>query len=96
MFQSSATTWRGRGAVLGAEAFLLRFFGERGDDRLLLINLGIDVQPSPTLERVARSLPPVANGRFSGRARIRSMEGRARRHWTAKKIGESPVTRRWC
>ncbi len=28
------------GAVLGAEAFLLRFFGKAGDDRLLVVNLG--------------------------------------------------------
>jgi maltooligosyltrehalose trehalohydrolase len=30
------------GAVLGPEAFLLRFFGRGGDDRLLLVNLGRD------------------------------------------------------
>jgi maltooligosyltrehalose trehalohydrolase len=28
------------GAVLGEEAFVLRFFGDGGDDRLLLVNLG--------------------------------------------------------
>lgn len=33
---------RGRvdGAVLGRESFVLRFFGERDDDRLLIVNLG--------------------------------------------------------
>ncbi|WP_244592851.1 malto-oligosyltrehalose trehalohydrolase [Azospirillum palustre] len=31
------------GAVLGEEAFVLRFFGEGGDDRLLLLNLGRDL-----------------------------------------------------
>jgi maltooligosyltrehalose trehalohydrolase len=31
------------GAVLGPEAFALRFFGEAGDDRLLLVNLGPDL-----------------------------------------------------
>lgn len=31
------------GAVLGEEAFALRFFGEAGDDRLLLVNLGADL-----------------------------------------------------
>ena len=31
------------GSVLGPEAFLLRFFGEDGDDRLLLVNLGTDL-----------------------------------------------------
>jgi maltooligosyltrehalose trehalohydrolase len=38
------------GAVLGAEAFVLRFFGEEmGDDRLLVVNLGRDLflEPSP-------------------------------------------------
>jgi maltooligosyltrehalose trehalohydrolase len=41
------------GAVLGAEAFVLRFFGDEGDDRLLLVNLGADLQlnemPEPLL-----------------------------------------------
>jgi maltooligosyltrehalose trehalohydrolase len=41
------------GAVLGAEAFVLRFFGEQGDDRLLLVNFGLDLQlhraPEPLL-----------------------------------------------
>src|SRR5205085_6398077 len=31
------------GAVLGPEAFVLRFFGERGDDRLLFVNSGPDI-----------------------------------------------------
>ena len=37
------------GAVLGAEAFVLRFFGADGDDRLLLVNLGpdLDLNPAP-------------------------------------------------
>ncbi|MDM7916967.1 MAG: malto-oligosyltrehalose trehalohydrolase [Candidatus Eisenbacteria bacterium] len=41
------------GAVLGEEAFVLRFFGSGGDDRLLLVNLGIDLHlpslPEPLL-----------------------------------------------
>ena len=41
------------GAVLGPEAFLLRFFGEDGDDRLVLVNLGPDLErtslPEPLL-----------------------------------------------
>jgi len=44
------------GAVLGTEAFVLRFFGEDGDDRLLLVNLGSDLQlagiPEPLLAPV--------------------------------------------
>jgi maltooligosyltrehalose trehalohydrolase len=37
------------GAVLGPEAFVLRFFGGRGDDRLLLVNLGryLHLHPAP-------------------------------------------------
>ncbi|MFL5212360.1 MAG: DUF3459 domain-containing protein, partial [Microvirga sp.] len=32
------------GAVLGPEAFALRYFGEGGDDRLILVNLGRDLE----------------------------------------------------
>jgi maltooligosyltrehalose trehalohydrolase len=38
------------GAVLAEEAFLLRFFGEDEDDRLLLINFGVDLHLSPAPE----------------------------------------------
>jgi maltooligosyltrehalose trehalohydrolase len=38
------------GAVLAHEAFLLRFFGEDGDDRLLLVNLGVDLHLDPAPE----------------------------------------------
>jgi maltooligosyltrehalose trehalohydrolase len=31
------------GAVLGPDAFALRFFGNGGDDRLLLVNFGVDL-----------------------------------------------------
>src|SRR5581483_11471772 len=31
------------GAVLGPSAFLLRYFGERDGDRLLIVNLGVDL-----------------------------------------------------
>lgn len=41
------------GAVLGAEAFVIRFFGDDGNDRLMLINLGRDLHlaqaPEPLL-----------------------------------------------
>lgn len=41
------------GAVLGEEAFVLRFLGDDGDDRLLLVNLGrtlhLDPAPEPLL-----------------------------------------------
>lgn len=44
------------GAVLGPEAFLLRFFGPDGDDRLMLVNLGMAL----TLQSVPEPLlaPP--------------------------------------
>ena len=38
------------GAVLADEAFLLRYFAENGDDRLLLVNLGIDLNLNPAPE----------------------------------------------
>jgi len=38
------------GAVLSGDAFVLRFFGECGDDRLLLTNLGIDLHLDPAPE----------------------------------------------
>jgi maltooligosyltrehalose trehalohydrolase len=41
------------GAVLGHDAFVLRFFGEGHDDRLLIVNLGndltLDIAPEPLL-----------------------------------------------
>jgi maltooligosyltrehalose trehalohydrolase len=36
--------------VLSAHAFVLRFFGTGGDDRLLLVNLGIDHHLAPAPE----------------------------------------------
>ena len=38
------------GAVLSEEAFVLRYFGEDGDDRLLLINFGADLHLDPAPE----------------------------------------------
>jgi maltooligosyltrehalose trehalohydrolase len=38
------------GAVLGPEAFVLRYFGANGDDRLLLVNLGLDLHLDPAPE----------------------------------------------
>ncbi len=38
------------GAVLGSDAFVLRFFGQKGDDRLLLVNFGIDLHLDPAPE----------------------------------------------
>jgi maltooligosyltrehalose trehalohydrolase len=38
------------GAVLGSEAFILRLFGREGDDRLLVVNLGSDLNLNPAPE----------------------------------------------
>ena len=48
------------GAVLGREAFVLRFFGDGGDDRLLVVNFGrdlhLDIAPEPLLAPPAGSI----------------------------------------
>jgi maltooligosyltrehalose trehalohydrolase len=49
------------GAVLGAEAFVLRWFGREGDDRLLLVNLGRDLRLDPAPEPL---LAPPARRRW--------------------------------
>ncbi|MFL6257070.1 MAG: malto-oligosyltrehalose trehalohydrolase [Pyrinomonadaceae bacterium] len=38
------------GAVLGAQAFVLRYFGVESDDRLLVVNFGIDLNLNPAPE----------------------------------------------
>jgi maltooligosyltrehalose trehalohydrolase len=52
---------RMHGAVLGPEAFLLRFFGAAGDDRLLIINLGATLPLLPMPEPL---LAPPAGQRW--------------------------------
>jgi maltooligosyltrehalose trehalohydrolase len=47
------------GAVLGPKAFVLRFFGEEDDDRLLVVNLGLDLPLNPAPEPL---LAPPAGG----------------------------------
>jgi maltooligosyltrehalose trehalohydrolase len=44
------------GAVVAAEALLLRYTGDGGDDRLVLVNLGRELQWSPAAEPLA--VPP--------------------------------------
>ncbi len=47
------------GAVLSSEAFVLRYFGDEGDDRLLLVSLDVDLHldpaPEPLLAPPAKS-----------------------------------------
>lgn len=45
------------GAVLGNQAFVLRFFGNEGDDRLLIISLGADVHLDPAPEPLLAPSP---------------------------------------
>jgi maltooligosyltrehalose trehalohydrolase len=44
---------RVHGAVIGPEAFLLRYFGDEGDNRLLVVNLGPDFAWTPVTEPLA-------------------------------------------
>jgi len=48
---------RVEGAVLTDEAWLLRYIGEEGQDRLLIVNLGIDLSPTGIAEPLLA--PPV-------------------------------------
>jgi maltooligosyltrehalose trehalohydrolase len=60
---ASAARRRVDGAVIGPEAFAIRFDGA-GNDRLLIINLGIDLSPSPVPEPL---LAPPRGARWSSR-----------------------------
>ncbi|MBI1849473.1 MAG: malto-oligosyltrehalose trehalohydrolase [Planctomycetes bacterium] len=50
------------GAVLDAHAFVIRFFGDAGDDRLLLVNFGRDLRLEPAPEPL---LAPVKDEEWS-------------------------------
>jgi maltooligosyltrehalose trehalohydrolase len=47
------------GAVLASEAFVLRFFADDGDDRLLIVNFGLDYHLNPAPEPLLA--PPLNN-----------------------------------
>ena len=49
VFRSQGKGWLD-GAVLAAEAFVLRLFGENAGDRLLLVNLGMNLELAPVPE----------------------------------------------
>ena len=49
---------------------MLRFFGEDGDDRLLLVNLGRDLQRAEPARAAAGAARRDGAGPWSGRARI--------------------------
>ncbi|MBV9077235.1 MAG: malto-oligosyltrehalose trehalohydrolase [Methylobacteriaceae bacterium] len=48
------------GAVIGSQAFLLRYLGEADDDRLILVNLGRDLRRPSLAEPLAA--PPASRG----------------------------------
>lgn len=54
---SSQRSDRIHGAVIGPEAFLLRYFGDDEEDRLVLVNLGRDFTWSPVAEPLAAAPP---------------------------------------
>ena len=54
------------------DAFVLRFFGDDGDDRLLLVNLGRDLHLDAGARAAAGAARRARAGRCSGRARIRA------------------------
>ncbi|MFP5212140.1 MAG: malto-oligosyltrehalose trehalohydrolase [Acidobacteriota bacterium] len=60
VFRSQRSDWM-HGAVLGQEAFVLRYFGGEDGDRLVLINLGRDLEMSPSPEPL---LAPPAHCRW--------------------------------
>lgn len=45
------------GAVLGAESFVIRYGSAKDDDRILLVNLGADLQLSPVPEPLLAPIP---------------------------------------
>jgi maltooligosyltrehalose trehalohydrolase len=49
VFRAQRADWI-HGAVLGPEAFVLRFFGEENGDRLIVVNLGRDLRLRPAPE----------------------------------------------
>jgi maltooligosyltrehalose trehalohydrolase len=57
---SSQRADRIHGSVLAAEAFLLRYLGDGGDDRLVLVNLGRDLDWRPASDPLL--VPPSGRG----------------------------------
>ena len=66
------------GAVLGPASFVLRYFSEDNDDRLLLVNLGERQRFASCFGAFARAAGRVADGKRFGRAIRRVTEERKR------------------
>ena len=77
------------GAVLGPRCFVLRYFDSLGDDRLLVVNLGLalplEIAPEPLLAPPGR-----AAGRRFGRAKRCATVARAKSRWKAEPAGSFP------
>ena len=57
------------GAVIGPEAFVLRWFDDADDDRLAIFNLGAEIDSYPLAEPL-QAPPPDRNGSYCGRAKM--------------------------
>ena len=75
------------GAVLGAAAFMLRYFGKAGDDRLLIVNLGVDLHLSPAPNRYWPHRTDVA-GSCDGRVKIPATVALGFGRWKPMRIGQ--------
>lgn len=60
VFRAQGAGWLD-GTVLGREAFAIRFFGETAGDRLLIVNLGVDLDLEPVPEPL---LAPLTGSRW--------------------------------
>ena len=78
------------GAVLGAAAFVLRFFGRAQDDRLLIVNLGAHLHLDPAPEPLLAPPLGLPVGDARGRAKIRATAAAARRPSIPRTTGTCP------
>ncbi len=78
------------GAVLGDDALVLRFGGERGDERLLVVNLGRDLRAPSLAEPL---LAPSARPRRAGEKRHPLAGHEARATWKPIWSSEDPKYR---
>jgi maltooligosyltrehalose trehalohydrolase len=78
------------GAVLADHAFVLRFFGEAGDDRLLMVNLGARLHADPLAEPL---MAPATNERGVVRPwrTVFSTEARAYGGWGTPRLETIPA-----
>ena len=80
--------------MLGPEAFVLRYFSKGPDCRLVLVNLGRDLYPTPNSEPLLAP-PPGMDGRCSGSASTRVTAGRASHRSRPTSPGACPAIAPW-